>query len=146
MPEEKKEKSFVFVDKRKVTEREDSEPKAGTKPPTVSAEGSTDPQAAPGPSAETQEERGREEPLPEIDFNSFILSLSSSAMMHLGLLANPVTEKTEENLPLAKQTIDIISMLRKKTEGNLRDEESKFLEAILYDLRMNFVKISRRKD
>lgn len=143
MSEEKKEKGFVFVDKRKTGEGEKPGQKAGTEQTTAGTSGEVEKKTTPDPSAEVKEETG--EPLPGLDFNSLILSLSSSAMMHLGLLANPMTQKTEMNLPLAKQTIDIIAMLQKKTTGNLTDEESKFLESILYDLRMNFVEISKRK-
>ncbi len=143
MSEEKKEKSFVFVDKRKTGESENTEQKAGTEQATAGPTGEAEKQAAPEPPAGAKDEAGQ--PLPELDFNSLILSLSSSAMMHLGLLTNPMTEQTEKNLPLAKQTIDIITMLQKKTTGNLTDEESKFLEAILYDLRMNFVESSKEK-
>jgi len=143
MSEENKEKGFVFVDKRKTSESENPEQKAGTEPAPAEATEAAEKQTSPEPPAGAKEEA--RQPLPELDFNSLILSLSSSAKMHLGLLANPMTEQTEKNLPLAKQTIDIIAMLQKKTTGNLSDEESKFLEAILYDLRMNFVEISKQK-
>jgi hypothetical protein len=143
MSEEKKGKGFVFVDKRKTGESENAEQKAGTEQTMVETAGEERKQPASDPSAKAKEDTAQ--PLPGIDFSSFVLSLSSSAMMHLGLLANPMTQQTEKNLPLAKQTIDIIAMLQKKTTGNLTDEESKFLEAILYDLRMNFVEISKQK-
>jgi len=142
MSEEKKEKGFVFVDKRKTTT--EGEAAAAPDKPSAGEDRAAEKEAAPEPAAEAKETEGQA--LPALDFNSLILSLSSSAMMHLGLLANPATEKTERNLPLAKQTIDIIAMLQKKTEGNLTQEETKFLEAILYDLRMNFVQVSKKKD
>ncbi len=141
MSEEEKEKGFVFVDKRKTKVSEDPGQKTGPEEPPAGVAGAMEPETTP---EQAEEEAGQA--LPALDFNSLILSLSSSAMMHLGLLANPMTEKTEKNLPLAKQTIDILAMLQKKTEGNRTEEESKFLEAILYDLRMNFVNISKQKD
>lgn len=78
--------------------------------------------------------------LPEVDFSSFIFSLSTSALIHFGLIADPMTKKTEKNLPLAKQTIDLLAMLKDKTKGNLTNEEAELLDRILYDLRMRYVK------
>jgi len=78
-------------------------------------------------------------PLPEINFATFILSLSTSSLMHLGELPNPVNNKIEKNLPLAKQTIDLIDMLSKKTEGNLDKEEENLVTNLLYDLKLKYV-------
>jgi hypothetical protein len=83
-------------------------------------------------------------PLPEVNFNSLIFSLSSSALFHLGEIADPQTGKTMKDLPLAKHSIDIISMLKDKTKGNLTEEESKFLENILTDLRWRYVKAAKK--
>jgi hypothetical protein len=82
----------------------------------------------------------QESPLPEIDFTNFILSLSTSALIQLGEIQDPFTQKTNKNLPLAKQTIDLIGMLKEKTKGNLSPEEEKVTEYVLYDLRMRYVK------
>ncbi len=77
---------------------------------------------------------------PTIDFYTFILSLGSSAFVHLGDAPHPETgEPLPANLPLAKQTIDLLDMLREKTKGNLTPEEEKFLENILMDLRLRYV-------
>lgn len=81
----------------------------------------------------------RKEALPEIDFPTFILSLATSAQVHLGVIPNPTTGKKETDLPLAKQTIDILGVLDEKTKGNLSDEEARLLEHLLYDLRMMYV-------
>ncbi len=78
--------------------------------------------------------------LPEIDFTNFILSLSTSALIQLGEIADPFSQETNKNLQLAKQTIDIIGMLKEKTKGNLSSEEGKVIEYVLYDLRMKYVK------
>jgi len=83
---------------------------------------------------------GKNEALPEIDFNSFIFSLSTSALIQLGEIEDPFTQKSGKNLPLAKQTIDLIGMLKEKTKGNLTSQEEKVMESILYDLRMRYVK------
>jgi hypothetical protein len=75
-----------------------------------------------------------------IDFYTFVLSLASSAFVHLGDAPNPETgEPGPASLPLAKQTIDILAMLSEKTKGNLTDEEARFLENLLTDLRFRFV-------
>jgi len=78
--------------------------------------------------------------LPEITFINFLLSLSTSAFIQLGEVEDPITQQTDKNLPLAKQTIDLIEMLREKTKGNLTSEEEKLMEHLLYDLKMRYVK------
>ena len=78
--------------------------------------------------------------LPEINFSTFIISLNASALLHLGVINDPGTGKKVKNLPLAKQTIDILCMLEEKTKENLSKEEENLLKHILYDLRMIYVK------
>jgi hypothetical protein len=77
---------------------------------------------------------------PEINFASFVLSLSSSALYHFGEIPDPVTNKKQRNLLMAKQTIDILGILREKTAGNLSPEEDALLSNLLYDLRMRYVR------
>jgi hypothetical protein len=81
----------------------------------------------------------RQEPLPEIDFSTFVISLSTQALMHLGEIANPLTGKIEPDVPVAKQMIDMIAMLKDKTRGNLSASEERLMEDILFDLRMKYV-------
>jgi hypothetical protein len=83
-------------------------------------------------------------PIPEIDFVTFVLSLYHSAGCHLGLSTNPETRTCEENLPLAKETIDILGMLQEKTQGNLTGEEERILSEVLFNLRMVFVKAVKK--
>jgi len=80
------------------------------------------------------------EPLPEIDFINFIFSLSTSALIQLGEIQDPFSQTLTQNLPLAKQTIDLIGMLKEKTKGNLTPQEERVIESVLYDLRMRYVK------
>ncbi len=87
--------------------------------------------------------RGASPPLPAINFSTFIFSLNSSALVQLGMMADPTTGETGKNLPLAKQTIDIISMLEEKTRGNLQADEAAMIKSILYDLRIHYVKERR---
>lgn len=83
---------------------------------------------------------GANAPLPAINFATFIFSLNSSALVQLGMMEDPMTGEKAENLPLAKQTIDILSMLEEKTKGNLDTDEAAMLRNILYDLRIHYVK------
>ena len=77
---------------------------------------------------------------PQIDFYTFLLSLGSSAFIHLGDAPHPDGGgESLVNLVLAKQTIDILGMLEQKTKGNLTPEEEKFLENLLVDLRLRYV-------
>lgn len=80
----------------------------------------------------------------QIDFTTFILSLASSAQVHLGLIPNPVSAKTETDTTAARQTIDILDILKQKTKGNLSGDEERLLDYILYDLRMKFVEVSKK--
>ncbi len=84
-------------------------------------------------------------PLPEVNFSSLIFSLSSSALLHIGEIADPQTGEKRVDLPMAKHSIDIISMLKEKTKGNLDDEEQKFIDSILTDLRLRYVKAVHNK-
>ena len=84
-----------------------------------------------------------EEGLPSIDFATFVLSLNHSALLHLGEAPDFESGKREKNLPLARQTIDLIAMLEDKTKGNLTGDEERLLGQILYDLRMRFVEVSK---
>ena len=78
--------------------------------------------------------------LPEINFPTFIASLNAAALVHLGAIEDPAVGKKVKNLAMAKQTIDILCMLQKKTEGNLIQDEENMLKNILYDLRIMYVK------
>ena len=125
--DEGQEKGFVVKDKRfsaKKEEREESK---------INQEGKSEETSRDDVSAQ-------ETLLPEIDFTHFVLSLSSSALIQLGEIQDPFTQKSAKNLPSAKQTIDLIGMLKEKTKGNLTPEEEKVIDYILYDLRMRYVK------
>jgi len=78
----------------------------------------------------------------ELGFSTFILSLSTSALVHLGELPDPVTSERGANLQLAQQTISVIELLKEKTKGNLTEEEGKLIDTVLYDLRVKYVKAS----
>ena len=99
------------------------------------------------------QEPARDEPAPEpphdagaaeIDFGTFVMSMASSALMHLGELLPPGVEQPRRNLSLAKQTIDILGMLQEKTRGNLTGDEAQLVEHLLYDLRLKFVDAKKK--
>ena len=100
----------------------------------------------------SHDDRGTESPaadhdeagggLPAIDFATFVLSLSHSALVHLGDAPDP-DGKRSLNLTLARQTIDLLTLLQGKTHGNLSGPEERILEQALYDLRLRFVEVSK---
>lgn len=78
-----------------------------------------------------------------IDFSTFAVSLGSAALMGMGLAKNPSSGNFEKNLDSAKLHIDLLSLLKEKTKGNLTKEEQELLEALLYDTRMRFVEVMK---
>ncbi len=77
--------------------------------------------------------------LPQLDFGTFVLSMSSSALVHLGEVPEPESGQFMENILAAKQTIDILCMLERKTKGNLTQQEARLLKDMLFELRMKYV-------
>ena len=80
---------------------------------------------------------------PPIDFNTFVLSLSTSALMHLGEGAE---DGAAVNLAMSRQTIDLLGLLEQKTRGNLSGEEERLLTQVLFDLRMRYVERVKKQD
>lgn len=72
-------------------------------------------------------------------FGSLLLMFQSAALQFMGKLKNPATEKIERDLEQAQMSIDMLAMLLEKTSGNLTPEAKNYLEAILRDLRLNYV-------
>ncbi len=83
--------------------------------------------------------------LPHIDFATFVLSLSHSALVHLGDAPDPAGGSPKPDLELARQTIDVLGILEAKTRGNLTGEEERLLSTALYDLRLRYVELSKGK-
>jgi hypothetical protein len=83
-----------------------------------------------------------------LDFNALVLSLGSSAIVHLGEAPDPTSGQKREKpeFTMAQQSIDLLGMLQEKTRGNLTPEEARFLENMLFDLRMLYVQVSKRQD
>jgi len=76
-----------------------------------------------------------------INFNTFILSLNTAALVHLGELPDPITNRKEPNPTLARHAIETLEMLKEKTKGNLTPDEENLLNAILYELKLKYVKL-----
>lgn len=95
--------------------------------------------------AKAEAEQAGEKNLPAIDFVTFVLSLSHSALVHLGDAPDPGGGTREKSMPMARQTIDLLSLLQEKTRGNLDGQEEHILDQALYDLRMRFVEVSKAK-
>ncbi len=77
--------------------------------------------------------------MPEVTFSTFVMSLNTSVLYHLGELPDPESGETFVNLDLARHAIDTLVVLEQKTKGNLTDEEAELMRNILYDVKMRFV-------
>jgi hypothetical protein len=77
--------------------------------------------------------------MPEVTFSTFVMSLNTSVLYHLGELPDPESGETFVNLDLARHAIDTLVVLEQKTKGNLTDEEGELMRNILYDVKMRFV-------
>ncbi len=82
--------------------------------------------------------------MPEpLSFTAFVLSLASTAAIHLGDLPDPATgQPAPLNLEGAGQMIEILSLLDQKTRGNLTAEERQVLEQVLFELRLRYVEVA----
>ena len=103
--------------------------------------------AGPGPADDARDQgarsAGEQAPPREITFADFVVSLSTSALLALGVLKLPEQEEPQVNLLQAKQTIDLLGILAQKTSGNLDEQEQRLLQEVLTDLRMRYVEASR---
>jgi hypothetical protein len=138
MPEE--EKGFVIKDRRIYSEGKDEKADKETDNEKAEETPSEDSSATMKDEVQDTNEDVEETLLPEVNFPTFIMSLNASALVHLGVIEDPATGQSAKNLPMAKQTIDILSMLEEKTHGNLAKDEEDILRNILYDLRIAFVR------
>ncbi|HUR72551.1 MAG TPA: DUF1844 domain-containing protein [Candidatus Limnocylindrales bacterium] len=140
--EEKQEnKGFTVQDRRRFSpETGEAREDAADSKETASQASS---QAATSDQATAEADRAN--PLPEIDFSTFVISLSTQALMHLGEIADPISGKIDADITVAKQMIDILGMLKDKTRGNLNSNEDRMIEGILFDLRMKYVEAVKKR-
>lgn len=141
---EEEEKGFQVRDRRAYLKETGPEKSAekGQEPTPASAP-NQDAQAA-SPSREEHAHPSAEDAFP-VNFSSFILSLATSALIHLGQEANPATGERSVVLPAARQVIDLITLLEEKTKGNLTPEEENLLRQILFTLRLKFVEVEKKR-
>lgn len=138
--EGEKEKGFKVQDRRRFSP-ETGEPRESTE----KADSSESPAQEPLKEKSGDKRKTTGEALPEINFSTFVISLSTQALMHLGEIPDPLSGKVQTDIPVAKQMIDIISVLREKTRGNLDQGEEGLMEDVLFDLRMKYVEAVKKK-
>jgi hypothetical protein len=145
--EEQSSRGFKVSDRRRFVDdaAPDPEPAAAAAPPP--------PDPAPRPEghdhaghdhAHDHGDHAHGHPHQEINFTTFVMGLSTQALMHLGEIVEPGAPQTPD-LPAAKQMIDLLGVLREKTTGNLDAAEEQLLASMLYDLRMRYVEVSRHR-
>ncbi len=88
---------------------------------------------------EKQPAQETKQQIPKASFNLFISSLATQTLINLGEMASPFNKKKELDLDQAKFTLDTLQIIKDKTKGNLADDEKKYLDTLLYDLRMRYV-------
>ncbi len=88
---------------------------------------------------EKQPTQETKQQIPEASFNLFISSLATQTLINLGEMESPFNKKKELDLDQAKFTLDTLQIIKDKTKGNLTDDEMKYLDTLLYDLRMRYV-------
>lgn len=149
MANEEEQAAFKVEDRRRFDAS--GEPRPGDEGDDRPAAGSGAASAAPaeprqGGTAEAAGQAGTTgERKPEITFSSFVVGLATQALMFMGAMPAPSGQQVERNLDEASVIIDILSMLERKTAGNLAEDEARLIEDILYDLRMRFVRERRGK-
>lgn len=143
MPEDKAHDSgFKVVDRRPFSEdgtrREGSERETSEKLPEPRV-------PAPAPSAANTVGEPEEYLEPEgSGFETLVSYLSTTAMFQLGVLPGPSGERIPSDMVSARRTIDLLEVLQEKTRGNLTPAESRFLEEVLYELRLSYVEVEKR--
>ncbi|HZY59041.1 MAG TPA: DUF1844 domain-containing protein [Candidatus Binataceae bacterium] len=138
--DEEKSRGFKVDDRRRFSAEGEPKPEheaAETPPPHPQ------PAQEPPPRQREPQAGAQAPPPPEINFVTFVVSLSTQALMHLGEIPDPISNQPERDLPAAQHVIDILGMLQEKTRGNLDHDEEGLLRSILFDLRMKYVETAR---
>ena len=145
--ENEQEKGFSVKDRRRFSMDEkgdviekDSKGDGGEKTDAAPPPQETPPQSPPAPEEPSCDEI---KDLPPMSFSTLVLSLSTQAMVSMGDLPDPISRQIVKNVPLAKQSIDLLGILEEKTRGNLAPEEETFLKTSLTDLRIRFVQVCK---
>jgi hypothetical protein len=150
MEEQEDKRGFKVQDRRRFS------PETGEARDTEETSSPTEAPAQAAPTAATArpEEPRREQPPrsssrpttapPEISFSSFLLGLSTQALMYMGEIPSAPGQPPHADLASAQQMIDVLAMLKQKTTGNLDPGESAMLENALFDLRMRYVELVKK--
>ena len=127
-------RGFQVKDRRRFSDTGEAraEAEAAAPSPPASEAPASGESPAPGPAADAP-----------VTFSSFLLGLSTQALLLLGEILDPTTHALDRDLPAAKQVIDILGILRDKTRNNLEPGEQALLDSVLYDLRMRYVELVR---
>jgi hypothetical protein len=137
-------RGFTVKDRRRFSETgEVREGAPEPTPPSPSPEPAAEPEPKAAPTAERHDAPLPREASEPVTFSTFVLGLSTQALLHLGEIPNPVTRSVERDLDAARQVIDILGILAEKTRNNLEPGEQSLLESALYDLRMRYVELRR---
>lgn len=136
-------RSFRVEDRRRFTSatedlgsHESADQAAGHSPPE-------EPKSSSSPQVDTQHS-APPPPRPEISFSSFILGLSTQALIYMGEIPPAPGQPPQTDLAAAQQMIDVLAMLKQKTAGNLDTGEAMMLENALFDLRMRYVELAKK--
>lgn len=136
--EEQPKRSFKVEDRRRFSDtgeaRTDGDDERGEEPPA---------EPSPPPPEPDRPQQRRDAPPLTINFSTFVISLSTQALAHLGEIADPAESRVSVDLLGARQLIDILGMLEEKTKGNLDEAEAALIEHCLYDLRLKYVDVAR---
>lgn len=150
-PEGELKPEFQGTDEPTAGARTDAPPAGGSDPASSAAAASASASTSAGsaraaerPSTAQSRARASAGVAPEITFGTFVVGLSTQALVHLGEIPDPLSGQPSADLPAAQQLIDIIAILKEKTRGNLDHDEDTLLETILFELRMKYVERARQ--
>ena len=137
VPDDKEEsRGFKIQDRRRFSDTGESRDSTADEPSESRAAPAPQPAS---PAAAAVAPQSPDAPDAAINFSTFVLSLSTQALAHLGEIPNPIDNSVATDLAAARHMIDLLAMLRDKTKGNLDPAEQSMLDTILYDLRMRYV-------
>lgn len=138
MPDEEnnQDKPFTVNDRRRFTASGDSRERVDG--PMAEASGATAPQQGIGSEEPANRAAG------DLTFSGFVIGLAQQAFVSLGLVKDPQTASLRKDLPQAKAMIDVLAMLREKTQGNLDEVEARMMDEMIDELRLRYVRETRK--
>ena len=140
-PDEQKQPKIIIDEDWKARVQAEKEA-TGQEPAAEKPDGPEQPaQSVAGEQAAADEQIG---PMPPASLSFLITTLATQAMVSMGVVRNPLTNKAERRLDQAKHFIDTLQVLQEKTEGNRTPEESQILDGVLHELRMGFISLKQQ--